>query len=121
MPTQLSPSTTKLSFSALEMEPSAVGITTYISLIVLPLEKTSNIQEHVDPDLVTSMRDGLAGSLGGVPKRMDHENDAIPKIAPKWLKYDRQVSQSTLSTFSQFIWSNNFISMITNLTLCFRF
>jgi len=37
------------------------------------------------------MRDGLAGSLGGVPKRLDHENDAIPKIAPKWLKYDRQV------------------------------
>ena len=53
------------------------------------LEKTSNILESVDPDLVTSMRDGLAGSLGGVPKRQDHVNDAIPKIAPKWLKYDR--------------------------------
>jgi hypothetical protein len=26
-----------------------------------------------------------------VPKRQNQENDAIPKIAPKWLKYDRQV------------------------------
>lgn len=38
------------------------------------------------------MRDGMAGTLDGVPKRVDHENDAIPKIAPKWLKHDRQVS-----------------------------
>lgn len=26
-----------------------------------------------------------------MPKRQNQENDAIPKIAPKWLKYDRQV------------------------------
>jgi len=37
------------------------------------------------------MRDGTAGQLEGVPKRSTQENDSIPKIAPKWLKYDRQV------------------------------
>lgn len=26
----------------------------------------------------------------GIPQRKDQVNDAIPKIAPKWLKYDRQ-------------------------------
>lgn len=38
------------------------------------------------------MREGVPNQLGGVPARKDQENDAIPKIAPKWLKYDRQVS-----------------------------
>jgi hypothetical protein len=52
-------------------------------------EKTSNIQENVDPSLLASMRTGMAGNLEGVPARMQQENDAIPKIAPKWLKYDR--------------------------------
>lgn len=54
-------------------------------------EKTTNIAEHVDPALLDSMREGMAGSLAGVPKRLDQENDSIPKIAPKWLKYDRHV------------------------------
>jgi hypothetical protein len=54
-------------------------------------EKTSNIQENVDPLLLESMREGMAGNLSGVPKREAQENDAIPKIAPKWLKYDRHV------------------------------
>jgi len=51
-----------------------------------------NLQENVDPELLTSMREGLAGSLQGVPTRKPQVNDAIPAIAPKWLKYDRQVS-----------------------------
>jgi len=34
---------------------------------------------------------GASTNFGGVPNRPKHENDAIPKIAPKWLKYDRQV------------------------------
>lgn len=55
-------------------------------------EKTSNMLENVDEALVASMREGMAGTLDGVPKRQDQENDAIPKIAPKWLKHDRQVS-----------------------------
>ena len=58
------------------------------------VEKTVNLQENVDSDLLASMRDGVPGSLDRVPQRKDQENDAIPKIAPKWLKYDRQVSAS---------------------------
>jgi len=38
------------------------------------------------------MREGIPMHLTGVPARKEQENDAIPKIAPKWLKYDRQVS-----------------------------
>lgn len=38
------------------------------------------------------MRQGNPMNLTGVPQRKPQENDAIPKIAPKWLKYDRQVS-----------------------------
>lgn len=60
------------------------------------IEKTSNLHENVDPMLVGSMREGMAGSLDGVPRREDQENDAIPKIAPKWLKHDRQVSLKTI-------------------------
>lgn len=54
-------------------------------------EKTKNMAENVDPALLQSMREGMAGNLDGVPARQEQENDAIPKIAPKWLKYDRQV------------------------------
>jgi hypothetical protein len=53
-----------------------------------------NLQENVNPDLLTSMREGVPSQLTGIPVRRDHENDAIPKIAPKWLKYDRQVSNN---------------------------
>jgi hypothetical protein len=54
------------------------------------------MHENVDPALLESMREGMAGNLEGVPTRKDQENDAIPKIAPKWLKYDRQVSSNFL-------------------------
>jgi len=54
-------------------------------------EKTTALNETVDPELLSSMRDGTAGQLDGIPKRNTQENDSIPKIAPKWLKYDRQV------------------------------
>ena len=37
------------------------------------------------------MREGDPFKLTGIPARKAHENDAIPKIAPKWLKYDKQV------------------------------
>lgn len=37
------------------------------------------------------MRTGYPEQLKGVPNRRDQDNDAIPRIAPKWLKYDRQV------------------------------
>jgi hypothetical protein len=37
------------------------------------------------------MREGNPLKLTGIPQRKPQENDAIPKIAPKWLKYDKQV------------------------------
>jgi len=54
-------------------------------------EKTVNLSENVDPNLLTSMREGVPMPLAGIASRREQENDAIPKIAPKWLKYDRQV------------------------------
>jgi len=35
------------------------------------------------------MKEGVPQRLTGISKRKDQENDSIPKIAPKWLKYDR--------------------------------
>ncbi len=55
------------------------------------IEKTSSLQESINPDLLKSMREGEPMALTGIPARKAQENDAIPKIAPKWLKYDRQV------------------------------
>ena len=69
-------------------------------LQIIPAEKTSNLHENVDPMLVHSMRDGMAGTLEGIPKRADQDNDAIPKIAPKWLKHDRQVSYNLINTIT---------------------
>ena len=40
------------------------------------------------------MRSGAATGLTGMPQRPAQINDAVPKIAPKWLKHDRQVSLS---------------------------
>ena len=53
------------------------------------IEKTSSIQEQVDHELLRSMREGDPMKLTGIPARRAPENDAIPKIAPKWLKYDK--------------------------------
>lgn len=57
----------------------------------LNLEKTTSLQENVNPGLLQSMREGNPLKLTGIPQRKPQENDAIPKIAPKWLKYDKQV------------------------------
>lgn len=56
------------------------------------LEKTTHLQENVNQALLQSMREGNPLKLTGIPQRKAPENDAIPKIAPKWLKYDKQVS-----------------------------
>ena len=58
------------------------------------LEKTTSLQENVNPGLLQSMREGNPLKLTGIPQRKPQENDAIPKIAPKWLKYDKQVRQA---------------------------
>lgn len=54
-------------------------------------EKTITLNEKVDPALLDSMRMGASTNLTGVPRRQQQENDAIPRIAPRWLKHDRQV------------------------------
>jgi len=54
-------------------------------------EKTTNLQENIDDTMLTSMREGAATGLTGMPQRPSQANDAIPKIAPKWLKHDRHV------------------------------
>lgn len=46
------------------------------------------------------MREGGAAGLSGMPQRPKQENDSIPKIAPKWLKHDRQVSDLPLPRVS---------------------
>lgn len=95
MPIQPSPGTTRLSFSESKMESSKVSPhQNHFCIYNLRLfsEKTTALNETVDPELLGSMREGVPGALEGVPKRNVQENDSIPKIAPKWLKYDRQVS-----------------------------
>ena len=51
-----------------------------------------NLQENVDPDLLKTMKDGPVIEPSTSKPRETHVNDGVPKIAPKWLKYDRQVS-----------------------------
>lgn len=53
-------------------------------------EKTSNLQEPIDGALLSSMKTSGAATLAGT-KRPQHINNAIPRVAPKWLKHDRQV------------------------------
>ena len=60
-----------------------------LTLTVIVAEKTSSLTENIDNELLTSMRQGVPHVVGGVPKRVAQENDAIPKVAPKWLKHDR--------------------------------
>jgi len=59
------------------------------NLFFASIEKTVNLQENVNPDLLCSMKSEPAAKLSGVQGRAKQANDAIPKIAPKWLKHDR--------------------------------
>lgn len=82
--------TTKPSYLELKMEQLQVSARDAIFITYFSKsEKTVNLQENVNPDLLKSMREGVPSQLTGVPQRKEQENDAIPKIAPKWLKYDR--------------------------------
>ena len=56
-------------------------------------EKTRALKENTDKELLKSMYEGNPLKLTGIPTRQTIENDAIPKIAPTWLKHDRQVLQ----------------------------
>lgn len=49
------------------------------------------LEEKIDPELLKSLREGSPTKLEGVPQRPEEaENEGIPKIPPKWLKYDKQ-------------------------------
>ena len=60
---------------------------------VFTLEKTITLKEDMDDELLRSMRAGEPMGLTGIQRRPAQENDSIPKVAPKWLKHDRQVSE----------------------------
>lgn len=55
-------------------------------------EKNTSLKEPADMSILTSMRTGAPQALTGVPKRPAQQNDAIPRVPPKWLKHDRHVS-----------------------------
>ena len=71
-----------------------------LTLRVSVSEKTTTLAEPVDPSILTSMREGAPQSLTGVPQRQSQVNDAIPRVAPKWLKHDRQVRKSKSSAWA---------------------
>jgi len=54
-------------------------------------EKNTSLKEPADMSILTSMRTGAPQALTGVPKRPAQQNDAIPRVPPKWLKHDRHV------------------------------
>ena len=64
----------------------------FITYFFRNTEKLTNLQENVDQDLLSSMKAGPHIVPSSVAMRKDEVQDGIPKIAPKWLKYDRQVS-----------------------------
>ena len=49
----------------IETRPSLVALSDeyMLTFVCATLEKTVNLQENVDPELLTSMREGLPGSL----------------------------------------------------------
>jgi hypothetical protein len=53
-------------------------------------EKTNAWKENIDPNILQSMREGEPIKLNNFMKRPNIVNDAIPQIAPQWLKHDRQ-------------------------------
>lgn len=62
---------------------------------LLLTEKTTNLQEPVNPDLLNSMQTMGTSTLQGT-QRPTQINDSVPRIAPKWLKHDRQVLNFTV-------------------------
>lgn len=56
-------------------------------------EKTVHLKENQDYSLLQSMREGNPLKLTGMPQRPKAENDGVPRVAPTWLKHDRQVLQ----------------------------
>ena len=67
------------------------GAQTGIAILDL-LESVKVMGEKIDEELLRSMREGVPKKLEGVPERpLEPEHEGIPKLPPKWLKYDKQV------------------------------
>lgn len=83
----------------------------YVSINHLrDVEKTTTLQEDIDRELLRSMKEGDPMKLTGIPARKAHENDAIPKIAPKWLKHDKQVGLSVWRCLRHALESSNILN-----------
>lgn len=54
-------------------------------------ERSVTLKEPTDDTMLRSMQEGAPQALTGVPRRPAQQNDAIPRVPPKWLKHDRQV------------------------------
>ena len=91
MQTQPSLDTTKLIYWTLRAVSSLVSHSNLPLHILTFLEKTLALQEPVNQDLLTNMR-STGGNTLKTTQRPRQENNAIPRVAPKWLKHDRQVS-----------------------------
>ena len=61
-------------------------------------ERAVTLNEPVDATILTSMREGAPQNLTGVPRRPAQQNDAIPRVPPKWLKHDRHVSRKSVTS-----------------------
>ena len=74
MPTQQLRDTTKLNCSELKTTPSLVR-NLYKNIIYnlqfIFIEKTVNLSENVNPDLLESMREGVPSHLTGIPNRRE--------------------------------------------------
>ena len=65
-------------------------LVSYLDSLIL-IEKTTAIEEDVDPILLDKMQTGEPMMMTGIPKREKTVNEAIPERPPQWLKHDRQV------------------------------
>ena len=78
----------------MQLEPilSSKSLQIILTDVCLTTERTTTLNEPVDASILTSMRTGAPQQLTGVPRRPAQQNDAIPRVPPKWLKHDRHVS-----------------------------
>lgn len=57
----------------------------------LAVESVKPMREPVDHELIRTMREGDPARITGVPERVEEgEQEGIPKVAPTWLKHDRE-------------------------------
>jgi len=57
----------------------------------IPTETTTAMKEEIDVNLCHELRNGQPYKLTGIPPREEKIKESIPRIAPQWLRYDKQV------------------------------